>query len=210
MKIGITSDLHGYWPEKIPDCDVFVIAGDLGPATHEYHRYGCEWIDKVFRYRLSSINVPVIGIAGNHDFIAEQNPDLMRSLPWYYLQDESLELNGIRFYGSPRSRTFFNWAFMSSENELYESYKNIPPSTQVLITHTPPNTILDRSINNEYCGSTALLSRIEDLPNLILNIVGHIHEDGGKIQEYNGVKFVNGSYLNHKYIPTNKPLVIEI
>ncbi len=88
-----------------------------------------------------------IFVAGNHDWLFETNN---RFRPKFadktiiYLQDSSVEIEGLKIYGSPWQPRFFDWAFnLNRGAELAEKWKLIPDDTDILITHGPPNGILD-------------------------------------------------------------------
>lgn len=56
-----------------------------------------------------------------------------------YLCDNSVEIDGIRFYGTPWIADLARWAFYKPEDELKEAYANIPKKCDVLLTHIPPD-----------------------------------------------------------------------
>ena len=64
-------------------------------------------------------------------------------------EDELVELDGIRFYGSPWTPAFNDWAFNKSRAKIDKVWQNIPTDEHihVLITHGPPKGILDISEN---------------------------------------------------------------
>ncbi len=94
-----------------------------------------------------------IFVAGNHDWLFETNNSYARSLlnkNIIYLQDSSIEIEGLKIYGSPWQPRFFDWAFnLMRGAELAEKWKMIPDDTDIFITHGPPNGILD-AVPREY------------------------------------------------------------
>ena len=57
-------------------------------------------------------------------------PAALRDLDWHYLQDETIEIDGLSVYGSPWTSRFQDWAFMLSEEELARRWARSPrPST---------------------------------------------------------------------------------
>lgn len=52
-----------------------------------------------------------------------------------YLQDNSYEYKGIKFYGTPWVKNLPNWAFNLYEEELEEKYSYIPHKLDILLTH---------------------------------------------------------------------------
>ena len=58
-----------------------------------------------------------------------------------YLEDESLHLMGIKFYGSPWQPRFSHSAFnLTRGPELRSVWDQIPSDTEVLITHRQGNS----------------------------------------------------------------------
>jgi Icc-related predicted phosphoesterase len=177
MKIVCVSDLHCKAKEiSLPKGDVLVCAGDFTyRGTESELALTHLWVK-----RQSKEFAHVIMVAGNHDFglsmprmvdyLLDKSPNA------HLLHNEAITVDGVKFWGSPYSPTFGQWAFMREEYELEEFYKGIPDDTQVLITHTPPNGVLDRvgrpgskrridwDISPEiHAGSTALRARVDQL-----------------------------------------------
>ena len=216
LKLGLTADLHGYLPSKgdIPSCDLLVIAGDICPVWDHRNQFSSMWLENDFSSWLDSLPMPVVGIAGNHDFIAQENPTLMERLPWVYLADQAWEYGGLNFYGSPWSGQFGNWAFMASEDGLQAKYDDIPEDTEVLIAHGPPYGHGDL-VNNDWSpepnvGSPSLFRRIETLE-IPLTVTGHIHEAYGEYTTRRGkCKIINASRVTETYQPLNAIKVVEL
>jgi predicted phosphohydrolase len=141
-----------------------------------------------------------------------------------YLQDSSVRLNGTNFYGSPWQPHFYNWAFnfaattdsrgrvwQHNRGQAQATWKKIPEDTHVLITHGPPEGIMDLATDGDdpRCGCPELRRAIADREQLQAHIFGHIHEQAGYLQE-DGVQFVNAAICTRGYKPKNKPIVIEV
>ncbi len=95
------------------------------------------------------------------------------------MENESVEIEGIKIWGSPITPTFgIGWAFNKNRMKTHEVWKQIPTDTDIVITHGPPSTILDLSYNREneleFCGDTSLRKRIFEI-NPKLSLFGHIH-----------------------------------
>jgi len=101
-----------------------------------------------------------------------------------YLENEGIEIEGLKFWGSPYSPTFGNWYFMKSRDKMWKLWDNIPQDTDVLITHTPPKNCLDLSYNKkhelEFCGCSNLLKAVFRIKPK-LHLYGHIHSMNGVI-----------------------------
>jgi Icc-related predicted phosphoesterase len=209
-RIAATADLHGSTPE-IPPCDVLLIAGDVCPVTDHRPDFQRRWLEWVFAPWLERLGAEtIVGIAGNHDFVAQADPELMRSLPWTYLQDKTSTVAGLTIHGSPWTPTFNEWAFMRDELELETIWTRIPDDVDVLMTHGPPFGHGDLVVDGRHAGSTTLLARLAQLASLRLHVFGHIHESGGSHDRLGGATLANVSYVDFRYRPALQPVVFEL
>lgn len=204
LSIVLTSDLHGYLPD-LPDCDILLIAGDICPDGGPDHQ--ADWLDGPFRRWLCQQPAKeVVAVAGNHDFVFQDDPNLVPKLPWHYLQDSVVNLMGVNIYGTPWQPVFFDWAFNLDEPALAGKWKLIPDDTQILLLHGPPHGYGDRNSEGTHTGSPSLTRRIRQIkPQLV--VCGHIHEARGEYQ-LDGTRIINASQLNLRYEPFND--VIQI
>lgn len=153
-------------------------------------------------------------IAGNHDFLFDDNPSLAKQIiqdefPGIsYLEDSGIEIDGIKFWGSPVTPRFYDWAFNRDE-DISEHWDLIPDDVNVLITHGPPYKILDQTERGLNVGCKLLLDRISKLANLKVHVFGHIHEASGMLEK-DGVTFVNASILDQDYKVKNFPILIKM
>jgi Icc-related predicted phosphoesterase len=192
----------------VPDGDVLIHAGDcLGAGTLNNVEDLNDWLGTLpHRHK--------IVIAGNHDWVFQEAPEFAKDALTnaIYLEDSGVEIEGGRFWGSPWTPTFQNWAFMLDRGQaLHDLWKQIPDDTDVLITHGPPKGIGDEASMMFKCqnvGCVDLLHRIERL-RLKAHIFGHIHEGYG---EYilGGTRLVNASICTVRHEPTNPPIVLDI
>lgn len=197
VKFAASSDLHGYLP-TIPPCDILLLGGDLcpdGPAEVQ-----AQWLDTTFRFWLQQQPAQhTVAVAGNHDFVFQERPDLVPSLPWIYLQDEGVQISGLSIWGSPWQPVFFDWAFNLTEPELARKWEMIHEATDILLLHGPPHGFGDRTRRGDHTGSQSLTQRIEEVqPTLV--ICGHIHEARGEYRIGHS-RIVNVSQLNLRYEP---------
>lgn len=187
----LISDTHGiHDPARIPEGDILIHAGDISEAGELYEV-------AAFNEFLGSLpHRHKILIAGNHDFLFEQQPKEAQTeiTNAIYLMDSSVETEGIKFYGSPWQPWFHDWAFnLQRGEELRRVWAKIPSDTDVLITHGPPAGIGDRVWTGENVGCEDLRDRVLSLrPRL--HVFGHIHEARG-IWHTEGITFVNASML---------------
>ncbi|MBI4759847.1 MAG: metallophosphatase domain-containing protein [Chloroflexota bacterium] len=204
MKIVAFSDTHGRRPWfNIPDGDVLVFAGDM--TLHGR-------LDEVVKFNEFLGSLPhthKLVIAGNHDMCFEAQPDESRARlsNAIYLQDESVTIQGVKFYGTPWQPIFRDMAFNLPRESLRVKWEHIPPETDVLITHTPPYGHHDRTFFGSRVGCRELLEAVGHIQPA-LHIFGHIHEAFG--QSTNGrTVFANVSICNLFYIPMRRPVVFE-
>jgi Icc-related predicted phosphoesterase len=216
MKIIFISDthtLHGQMLNEIPEGDVLVHCGDVsGRGTGREIQDFLAWFS-------SLPHKNKIFIAGNHDFgfqyrdhVLQKTLESLEEQNIHYLEDSGIEVDGVKFWGSPWTPPFYNWAFMLNEDEIKEKWEIIPRDTNVLITHGPPKGILDLVVyDQENVGCPSLMEEVLKLKDLKAHAFGHIHEEyGTKVLDENGPIFINASTCTLRYKPWNKPIVIEI
>jgi Icc-related predicted phosphoesterase len=233
MRIVCISDTHGLhtimedWNE-LPKGDILIHAGDCTNVGKPQ-----EVIDFVQWFMNIKGFDTKIFIAGNHDFAFEKKnlPHHKGDFDWYwnlmneenlsqsdviYLEDsefviESSEFSRpIKFWGSPWQPEFYNWAFNLPRmgDKLKKYWDMIPNDTDVLITHGPPQEIRDYTPQNVSVGCELLRFRVEQI-NPLLHIFGHIHEAYGPVH-IRDTTYVNASICTERYVPSNKPIVIDI
>jgi len=218
MKIVCISDLHSQLTFSVPEADLLLIAGDLCPAFHSSSlsvQMQRDWLDSLFRFWFleQPIKEAVI-VAGNHDWIWEiskkQVPEMNEN--FHYIEDESIEILGKKIYGTPVQLPFLNWAFNRSESSIQKYWNNIPENLDILLLHSPPYGILDKTHHSkfasEHIGSKSLKKKIDEVrPKLV--VFGHNHGEQG-IVEKDGITYVNASLVDERYNLTREPIVLEI
>lgn len=220
-KICFISDTHGmHMGLQLPDADILVHCGDFSnrgtylDAVKFVNWFGAQpHRHKVF-------------IAGNHDLYLEQgNPSdidmFLKTMPSSvcYLNDSGVDIEGIKFWGSPVQPRFFNWAFNRDRGaDIKKHWDLIPDGIDVLITHGPPyklcdeaprvNKLLWNESNYEHTGCKDLLEAIDRVKPKI-HAFGHIHIAYGK-RFVNNVHYFNASICNEGYQPVNKPYLVDL
>ncbi len=207
MKIVLMSDTHGLHEDvDVPDGDLVIHAGDwTGRGTKKQAARFAAWFCALPHQHK-------VVIAGNHDFIAEQDPAFVRNLfvNAHYLQDEGVQIDDINIWGSPWQPEFFNWAFnLPRGMPLRRKWRKIPSDTDILVTHGPARGRLDRTQDGVDTGCEDLLDEIEKrlYPHLKLHVCGHIHEARGSID--NLWMSVNASIWDHLGNRVMSPYVID-
>jgi Icc-related predicted phosphoesterase len=179
--IGDTHTYHGLL--EIPKgIDIVIFSGDCSNPRDAYNnepevRNFLDWFK----------SLPIkhkIFVAGNHDSSIEKglvSKDDFAISGVHYLENDHIEIEGLKIWGSPHTPTFGNWSFMKHRAKLDKVWKHIPEDTDIVVVHGPPKGILDLSYNSdhtlEFCGCSALKKRILNLPNLKLVCFGHIHNN---------------------------------
>lgn len=224
MKVTCVSDLHGEYPD-LEGGDLLIVAGDLTAAdTQNQHMEFLSWISAQ-PYRKK------IWIAGNHDnYLIGTKFIPIKDLGLEYLCDSGTEFEGLKIWGSPWTKNFTGQnpkckAFgLDLDVQMMEKWQLIPPDTDILITHTPPFGVLDRSNrHSRRFGCPKLADKLINMHGLELHVFGHIHGGyGNQHQAYYGMSpwdenptpmghlSVNASIMDEDYEPVNKPITIEL
>lgn len=187
MNIWHFSDTHGTHRKlsKFPEADIAIFSGDCSNprnAAINYH----EVIDFIDWYKDAPYKIKIF-VAGNHDTSIEASLITKRNFEEagiYYLENESIQINGIKIWGSPFTPSFGNWAFMRARHKMIDIWDMIPEDVDILVTHGPPKGILDYAPHNEasgnahfQCGCVNLAKQLKRLKNLKVHMFGHIHNN---------------------------------
>ena len=209
MRVVALADLHGFLPASLPECDLLLIAGDLTPLTAERSDDARRWIDASLRRWLSRAPAGAIAaVAGNHDFVARTEPELLRSLPWTYLEDEPAVVTGVTIWGSPWALPCGDWVWTAPESALEPVYARIPADVEIVLSHGPAHGCGDLTSGRVHAGSVALRRRLDELPRLGLVVSGHIHEARGTGRAESGWRWANAAQVTMRYEPSHEPLLL--
>ena len=230
LKLVCISDTHN-WTQGLflPPGDILIHAGDFTKygLPSEIQAFNTFLESHPYKYKLI--------IAGNHDFTFDisnyfsilhrrqlKNKDISKHkgvdpkeackllTDAIYLEDSLVEINGFKFYGSPWSPEKSTSAFKLAEGDkIMEKWKAIPEGIDVLITHTPPFGILDKTKAGVNAGCKALLKEVKERIRPKVHIFGHIH-DGYGIYKEAGITFVNACSWNFKEKKSNEPFIIDL
>jgi Icc-related predicted phosphoesterase len=218
MKVVAISDTHSMHSSifgGLPHGDILIHAGDFCGRSDKINvGVFLEW----FARRKHEHK---IFISGNHDKPFQEDPqwcqEILKEIDpnIIYLQDSGCEVNGIKFWGSPWQPEFFDWAFNLPRGPIIkEKWDLIPNDTDVLITHGPPDGILDLCPDiNDYSkmvhvGCSDLMRAVRRV-NPKYHIFGHVHEGYGTYSE-GGTTFINASSLDGRYKPKNPAIAFDI
>ena len=205
-RIVACSDTHrSHWEVKVPEGDLFIFAGDNDITDlitlHDFN----DWLKEIpCKYK--------IVIAGNHDFELERigKYECKRLLTnCIYLENEFIEVDGLKIWGSPYCPYFNNWAFMQPDNMLREIWDTIPLETEILVTHTMPYGILDGVLPRmQSVGSLTLRDAIKRVRPYI-QIGGHLHESYGQYTD-GKTDYYNVAVMDEQYKVVNPCTIIDV
>lgn len=206
MRIVCVSDTHNQLDKiSVPAGDILVHAGDLTGrgSMQEIGRAGKALAALPHPYK--------VVIAGNHDWDLQRLPapaiQLLGKVT--YLHDRGVEVAGLRFWGSPWTPWFCDWAFnWPRGRSMKPQWDKIPDGIDVLVTHGPPRGHGDRTEDGEDAGCPDLLEAVRRVKPL-LHVFGHIHEGYGVTRE-GDTRCVNASTCTLDYRPSNPPIVVDL
>ena len=200
-KICIIADTHRRHRElAIPPCDLLIHCGDFC----SFQREDSKTLEDVDQWFAESPASHVVCIGGNHDFLLQNRE--FRFAHATYLQDELVEVAGLKIYGTPWCPDLSGFAFYAPLQQLEERWKCIPSDIDILVTHTPPYGILDfPTTGSPHLGCTALRQELNRIcPRL--HVFGHVHASFGRTNveqtEFINAAVVGGPQLNIRNSPT--------
>jgi Icc-related predicted phosphoesterase len=218
MKLVLISDTHNqHKPLAISECDILIHAGDFTSRGEENRTMEfLEWFEAQTQAKHR------IFISGNHDFLAERDPQKFKELinlyapSCVYLEDQSVTIDGYKIHGSPISPFFHSWAFNRYRgSEIQKHWDMIPSDTEILITHSPIlgyGDVLSQygSEPGKNIGCADLLNTVDvRLKNLKLIVTAHIHEGSG-VYAHGNIIVVNAAVLDERYRMKNPPRIINL
>ena len=180
LHISDTHCMHDQFPkERFEGIDMVIHSGDCSnsPFLESSKREISEFLDWYGK-------IPVkykVFVAGNHDTAiarrAIKEADIEKR-GIIYLENESVNIEGLNIWGSPITPTFGDWSFMKARDKTHFVWDTIPDDTDILIVHGPPRGVRDLSYNRDndlgMCGDKALATAVMRVkPKLML--FGHIH-----------------------------------
>jgi Icc-related predicted phosphoesterase len=203
MKILHISDTHGMhneFPKKtFEGIDMIIHSGDVSNSSNLKQSI-IEITNFLNWYELLPIKHKVL-VAGNHDTAIDRKAIkkediVLRNIT--YLETESIEIEGLKLWGSPITPTFGEWSFMKARDKTHFVWDKIPYDTDILIVHGPPKGVRDLTYNRdnilEMCGDKSLCRTISTIkPKLVL--FGHIHN-------FKDIK--NQGVSSYSYLPNTK------
>ncbi len=200
-RVTVISDTHCRHAEvDLPAGDLLIHCGDMFDLFDKTSQ-NLAPIDRWFgQQRFARI----LCTGGNHDraleTALERQPQPFRNA--HVLCDEGVEFRGLKIYGAPWVPDLPTHAFFKDHTALARAWANIPPDTDILVTHTPPQGILDRSRRGQSLGCPALANAVQRIAPRA-HCFGHVHASAG-ILENGGTLFINASSIEsgtHNILP---------
>lgn len=211
MKIISLSCTHSrYKSVSTPKADVLVHCGDWDCTHSDSLKRFADWLDE-------QPATHKIVVAGNHDKFAECHDEMTRDIlkdHCHYLRDSGVEIEGVKFWGSPWTPLFGNWSFMLPRGyEMKKIWDNIPEGIDVLITHGPPMGILDQvnyanGVPKCNVGCLELLNAVKRIKPKV-HMFGHIHENHGT-EQHDETLFVNCALVDDYNYLIKEPIVFNM
>jgi len=196
--IAFISDTHGHHRDvNIPPVDLLIHCGDWSRSTDP-----SEWTE-FLDWMVAQPAKSRVLVAGNHDFLCTHLSEPARMCADYgvvYLRDEESTVEGLRIYGSPWTPQFGRWAFMGTPKEMSRHWSRIPSGLDILVTHGPPEGVLDMTARGVHAGCPRLMRKIREVKPKV-HAFGHIHEAAGALN-LGDTHFINAAVVNlaHKVI----------
>jgi len=215
MRVVLVSDTH----EKhgglvVPEGDVFVHAGDFTMIGEDAR------VDAFNTWLGYLPHKHKIVIAGNHDRSFDIYPKEALSfgqkrLPnATYLLNTGVEIDGIKFWGSPYTPFFCSdyWKFHYDRAEGETMWAKIPEGLDFLITHGPAMKHLDMTLEGVNAGCHDLFHRIRSMVQKDVapryHVFGHIHEAYGRKDIGDCSVLLNVSAVDRMYRLRENPCVV--
>lgn len=227
MKLLALSDTHEQerkFTQKILEIsdekggiDVLVHAGDITGKGDIYRLKAFnDWCAMLVDRELVG---EVVATFGNHELRQNSLEDQKATAKDYTLLiDEEIVIDGIKFYGCPWTRKFYNWQFMiENDPQAVAIYDKIPLDTDVLIVHGPPYGILDSvdrplcggGIGTENTGCRVILDYVKKIKPAYY-VCGHIHLQNNIYKMECGTTVINAAILDDDYKVAFEPRYFEL
>lgn len=189
MKLLLFSDLHcdvaaaQRLVDRSQQVDVLIGAGDFASV-----RRGIDICIRVLR----QVTKPTIVVPGNNESLEELSEACTDWPSARVLHGSAVTVAGVQFFGIGGGipvTPFGSWSYDFTEQQAADLLASCPEES-VLVSHSPPKGVLDRSPSGRSLGSTAVEAAIKaKRPKLV--VCGHIHESGGQIAALGPSPIVN-------------------
>lgn len=96
--------------------------------------------------------------------------------------------------------------------EIRRHWSNIPTDTDILITHGPPSSILDKTSSGYNLGCKELIKSVKSIQPK-LHVFGHVHANYGQFKnevELGRTLFINASLCDKYFHIAHPAIVIDL
>jgi hypothetical protein len=191
-RVVIISDTHCRHDEiDLPAGDLLIHCGDMFSLSMREP----SWIGQMDDWFGRQPFERIICTGGNHDRLLEAAV-ARRPQPFsnaVFLDGDALEFRGLRIFGAPWVPDLAGHAFYRSPQQLAHAWARVPAGIDILVTHTPPEGILDRSSRGWSLGCPDLARELTRIAPRV-HCFGHVHAGAGRIR-VGATLFINACSL---------------
>lgn len=221
------SDTHGYLPAVTESFDLFMICGDICPATNHSIIFQENWIKEEFIPWVNSLPFKeawskVLLVPGNHDFwfermnkrqkleiemLCNHRLKILKHDVYEFEYPVSDGIDSLKIFGTPYCSVFGFWAFMIDNDSLNKKYSQIDEDVDILLTHDSPNIyglgdITEGNYQKIGSGNEILAQHIYRIKPYILH-TGHFHSGNKVFECRDDMWCANVSVVNESYTISN-------
>jgi Icc-related predicted phosphoesterase len=206
IRLVLMSDTHELHREiDVPDGDILIHAGDFTmfsksmDAITDFNA----WLGELpYRHK--------IVVPGNHEFFLEADPTKRSMLSnAAVLINESIEIEGLRIWGSPVTPLYGGAFGLSSADDRRRLYAQIPGKIHILVTHGAPLETLDLPPGAGFHNGCHELMEAVIRVQPKLHVFGHVHGAYGIFQT-DRTTFVNAGLLGVDGGLDRSPIVLKM
>lgn len=165
------------------NADILIGAGDFGNVRRQL---------SVCLDILRAVQRPLVLVAGNNETTEELQAACQSWAAAHVLHGTKVTINNLVFYGIGGGipiTPFGAWSYDFSDEDATRLLTDCPAGC-VLITHSPPQGVVDTDSSGRHLGSHAIRDAIvRTQPRLV--VCGHIHAVGGQSAWLGAVPVVN-------------------
>lgn len=178
LQLLLFSDVHGDLQAcqklvvQAEEADVVVGAGDFCRMRQN--------LDAPMKV-LAQIDTPTVLVPGNAETPEELQAASTEWAEARVLHGDGCTIDGVAFYGLGGGvpvTPFGAWSYDLTEEDARERLRDCPEEV-VLVSHSPPEGVVDRDSSGRSLGSVAIRETIEKVQPL-LTVCGHIHGSWGE------------------------------
>ncbi len=191
-RVTVISDTHCRHSEiKMPAGDLLIHCGDmfdLFSRTPQRVSAIDSWFGKQSFEK-------IIVTGGNHDRqieaeLAHRSQPLANA---HFLNEGLIEFRGLKIFAAAWVPYLSKHAFYKDQSALAKVWAGVPSDIDILVTHTPPQGILDKSRAGQSLGCPSLADEMQRISPRV-HCFGHVHASAGH-QRIGDTLFINASSI---------------